>query len=196
MSEAVSEKEFTWDDYRALPSDQRWELIGGRLYQMASPTVRHQSACGELFVSLKNHFRSTSCRVFIAPLDVKLSYRDVLQPDLIVVCDNSKIKETHIEGAPDLVIEVLSPSSLRKDRLEKLQLYARAGVKEYWIVEPHPPLTEVLWLDGQTYRFHDAYTERDVLTSPSFPNLSLNLTEIFPDFDPSQVREDSSPYRS
>ena len=194
MSEALPEKELTWDDYRALPSDQRWELMGGRLYLMASPTVRHQRVCGELFANLRSHFRGSPCQVFIAPLDLKLSHRDALQPDVMVVCDASKITETHIEGVPDLVIEVLSPSSMRKDRMQKLQLYARAGVKEYWIVEPHPPLAELLLLDGQSYRIHGTYTERDTLKSPSFPDLVINLSEIFPDFDPSQVQEESSPY--
>jgi Uma2 family endonuclease len=196
MSDPLAkETEWTWDRYLELPSDKRHEVIGGKLFAMSSPSVRHQRACGALYSALFAHFRAASCQVFIAPLDVKLSERDVVQPDVLVVCDPSKVKENHVEGPPDLVIEVLSPSSLRTDRMHKLRLYAEAGVKEYWIVEPHPPLVEVLLLDGATYRIHNTHLEVDTLASPSFSELKLDLSEIFADFDPSQVREQSPYFR-
>ena len=96
--------------------------------------------------------------MFVAPTDVKLSEEDIVQPDLIVVCDANRIKPTHIEGPPTLVIEVLSPSTQAYDRVRKLRLFAASGVQEVWLVTPHPSLVEVLTLDGASYRIAGGYT--------------------------------------
>lgn len=130
-------KRFSWADYRGWTGDERWELIDGEAYNMApAPSTRHQSVAGNLHAALVQKLRGKPCRPFIAPTDVKLSDFDVVQPDILAVCDPSKITPTHINGAPDLVVEVLSPSTSSKDLREKKALYQRAGVGEYLVVDP------------------------------------------------------------
>ena len=131
-------------------------------------------------------------------MDVKLSEHDVVQPDLLVACDPKQIQATYIDGPPRLVIEILSPSTLRHDRVRKLNLYARAGVAEYWLITPHPFMVEVLRHRDGLYTTVQVCTEHDILRSPAFPELNLHLQEIFdglppqPDLD--EVREGVPPY--
>jgi len=125
-----------FEDYRSWPDESRWELIDGHPYAMWSPSSLHQELSTSLVLELTPFFRDRGCRLFHAPMDVKLSDHDVVQPDLLVVCDPKQIRSTHIEGAPALVVEILSPSTLRHDRVLKLNLYARAGVAEYWLLTP------------------------------------------------------------
>ncbi len=120
---------------------------------------------------------------------MRLSEYDVVQPDLVVVCDKKQITPTHIEGAPTLAIEILSPSTLRHDRIRKACLYAGAGVKEYWIVNPSPAMVEIYILDGESFRLHAGYTDADVLQSWTFPELRIVLSEIFPFDEVDEVRE-------
>jgi Uma2 family endonuclease len=128
---------YSWADYQRWPDEERWELIDGVAYNMSpAPTTKHQSIAGNLFSTLMQHLRGKPCRPFIAPTDVKLSDFDVVQPDILAVCDPTKITPSHIEGAPDLVVEVLSPSTSTKDLREKKALYQRAGVREYLIIDP------------------------------------------------------------
>lgn len=170
----------TWDDYRTWMDDKRWEIIGGEAFDMTpAPVVVHQAISSELQFRLMAQFAGKKCRVFGAPIDVKLSDEDVVQPDLIVVCNRKQILETHIEGPPALVIEILSPSSLRHDRVRKLELYARSGVKEFWLVTPEPSLVEVLVLEGASYRLHGGYGPDETLRSPRFPKLKPALAGVF-----------------
>lgn len=187
----------SWSNYRSWTDDERWEIIDGQPYAMTAPRVSHQMVCGELYALLHAHFKGRSCRLFLSPIDVKLSEYDVVQPDLIVVCDRSRITETHIEGAPTLAVEILSPSTQRHDRVRKLRLYAKAGVQEYWLLQPYPALAEVLSLEKSGYRIAGSYTEADTLTSPAFPELALDLKEVFPpvpEDDIEEVRETPPPY--
>jgi len=178
--ETARQDRWSWDDYRTWNDDQRWELLEGEPYCMSpAPTSRHQAIAIDLAVLLAQHFKGKTCRPFIAPIDVKLSAHNIVQPDLLVVCDPSQIRETHIEGPPELVVEILSPSSGRHDRVRKLALYARSGVAEYWLIQPYPAVVEVLRLDGDSYRIAGAYTDRDQLHSPTFPELILDLAEVF-----------------
>ena len=152
---ARADTTFTWQDYRTWPDSERWELIDGEPFAMSpSPTDRHQLICVALVAGMAPHFRGKPCRLLVSPMDVKLSDTDVVQPDLLAVCDPNQFKGTHIEGPPALVVEVLSPSSELHDRMRKLDLYARYGVKEYWLVRPYPSAVEVLILDGPGYRIH------------------------------------------
>lgn len=192
---ARSEKA-TWTDYQSWTDDERWEIIDGEPYQMAAPNSLHQMLCTDLCVILANHFRGKPCRVISSPLDVRLSEVDVVQPDLLVICDKTQITKSHIEGPPSLVVEVLSPSSLRHDKVRKARLYAKAGVGEYWIVQPSPAMVEVLYLDGIGFRLHGSYTDRERLVSPTFPELSLELSELFPFEEVDEVREGVPRYRS
>ena len=198
-SAARQHRRYTWDDYRAWDDDQRWEIIGGEAYLMSpSPTPRHQGIIGELLLQMANHFKGKPCQVFVAPLDVVLSEEDVVQPDLMVVRKPDRIKRTHIEGAPSLVVEVVSEHSARTDRMLKLQLYARAGVKEYWIVTPWPSLVEVFLLRSGRYQVQEVCGKDQVLSSPSFPDLKIALKDVFnfplePGEEPPVVREPPAP---
>ncbi len=186
----------SFQDYLSWTDDERWEVIDGHPYRMSAPSTEHQILCTDLCVILALHFKGKPCRVITSPLDVKLSDYDVVQPDLVVVCDRSQITKGHIEGAPTLAVEILSPSSVRHDKVRKARLYAAAGVQEYWILQPYPAMVEVLSLDGPTFRLHGAYTDQEILTSSVFPDLTINLSELFPYQEVDEVREGVPTYRT
>jgi Uma2 family endonuclease len=174
------EQLYTWTDYQNWPDEERWEIIDGEAYMMSpAPTTRHQAISRELFGSLFAFFKGHKCKLFSSPIDVKLSEEDIVQPDIVVVCDDRQIKETHIDGAPALAVEIVSPSSAVHDRMRKMRLYAEAGVKEYWIVTPHPSMVEIFLLDGKTYRMHATFGRGDVLVGGMFNGLKINLKEVF-----------------
>ncbi|MCD8021731.1 MAG: Uma2 family endonuclease [Lachnospiraceae bacterium] len=131
--------EYTVDDYLALPEDQRVELIDGVLYDMAAPTLIHQAAAYMICQHITDYIRKHqgTCRAFMSPVDVQLDCDDktIVEPDVVLVCDRSKFRRNRIYGAPDLLVEVLSPSTSRKDRVLKLSKYKNAGVREYWIID-------------------------------------------------------------
>ena len=135
---------YTIDDYYALPDEKRVELIDGVFYDMAAPTTIHQSIAGFLHKKFLDFVMANKgpCFPFISPVDVQLDCDDktVVQPDVLVVCDRTKYKNGRVFGAPDLVIEVLSPSTRRKDMQLKMYKYAGAGVREYWMVDPEKKL--------------------------------------------------------
>lgn len=164
-----------------------------------APQPRHQLIAGEIFATLHTHLSGKPCKAIMAPVDVRLSAEDIVQPDVVVVCRPDQIKRTHIEGAPALVIEILSESTALYDRTRKLRLYAHSGVGEVWLVTPYPWLVEVLQFDGACYRLAGTYTKTDTLASPTFPDLVMDLTKVF-DFplDPGEavemVREGHPPY--
>ena len=130
---------YTLDDYYALPDDQRVELIDGYFYTMTAPTFGHQSIGGEIYRQIANYImdKGGRCRPFIAPVDVQLDCdnKTMVEPDVGIVCDTSKIKRFGIYGAPDFLVEVISPSTKKKDYALKLSKYMEAGVREYWIVD-------------------------------------------------------------
>lgn len=169
----------TWADYPALSTQQRIEILNGTVYAMTAPSLAHQFLCTRLCELLPAYFREKGCQVFTSPVDVKLSETDVVQPDLVVVCDRSQLQGSHIEGPPALVVEVLSLSSRARDRVRKLRLYAETGVREYWLIEPSDQVVEVLLLDGNSYRIVGPFSATDTLTSPSFEDLVLPLEQLF-----------------
>lgn len=132
--------EYTLDDYYAMPEDRRVELIDGVIYDMTAPLVVHQYLIGEIFTRLKNYVRQNKgkCMPMMAPTDVRLDMdeKTMVQPDVLVLCNREQIDPRRLEGAPDFVVEVLSPSTKRKDSLIKFHKYADAGVREYWMVDP------------------------------------------------------------
>ena len=138
--QSFNEEEKTIEDYIALPEGTRIELIDGKFYDMAAPTTVHQALCGEIHRLLLDHIENNvgDCMPFIAPTDVQLDCDDrtMVQPDVFVVCDRKKITKARIVGAPDLVIEVISPSRVIVDIFIKMQKYKNAGVREYWLVFP------------------------------------------------------------
>jgi Uma2 family endonuclease len=150
----------TYGDYRCWPEDQRYELIDGMAYAMApAPTRQHQRLVAELFRVVADALEGSDCEVNLAPFDVRLPDGDeaddaivtVVQPDISVVCDASKLDDKGCRGAPDWIIEVLSPASAGHDQVRKLALYERHGVKEYWLVHPVDRVVTIYRLEGGAY---------------------------------------------
>lgn len=133
--------EYTLEDYYALPDECRVELIDGVIYDMSAPTLLHQQIAGDVYFAISNFIekKGGSCLPFYAPLDVRLDCDDktMVQPDVVILCDDAKKTKKYIMGAPDFCLEVLSKSTRRKDCIKKLQKYTDAGVKEYWIIDPY-----------------------------------------------------------
>ena len=156
---------YTVEDYYALPDDIRTELIDGVFYDMASPSVTHQLVIGELHLQFKacEKKHAGKCRVILSPCDVQLNQDDytIVQPDLLVVCDLGKIKGRNCYGAPDLAVEILSPSSRSHDCVLTLNKYKNSGVREYWIVDPEHRQVITYVFDGpdgpsfETWQFTD-----------------------------------------
>ena len=191
----LPDRSYTWDEISQWDGDQRWELIAGIPYAMSSPSLLHQAMAMELSGRLWAQFRQGPCRLLAAPMDVRLSDHDLIQPDLLVVCQESQMHPGHVDGPPDLVIEILSPTTERHDRLRKLNLYARSGVAEYWLVTPHPFLFEVLSNRQGRFEIAGVYSEKDRFQSHRFPQLSLDLMDIHRALPyPQELREPVPPY--
>jgi Uma2 family endonuclease len=169
----------TWSDYRSWPDDERWEIIDGVVYAMSpAPSTKHQSVAARMYSRLERGLEGKPCKPFIAPTDVKLSDLDVVQPDILVVCDPKRITSTHIEGAPDLVIEVLSPTTSAKDLRQKKVLYERSGVREYLVVDPleHYALRFLLGADG--YDKGTVFAADEMLVFVTLEGLEVPLWEV------------------
>lgn len=172
---------YTVADYLTWPDEERWELIGGRAYNMSpAPSIKHQTIVGNFYSRLASHLAGNPCKPFIAPADVILSDADVVQPDVFVVCDKNKITERNVRGAPDLVIEVLSPSTSAKDLREKKALYERSGVREYLVVDPlELYVTRFnLGMNG-SYGSGTVYDARETLLLQSLGGFEIALPEAF-----------------
>jgi Uma2 family endonuclease len=180
---------FTYADYCRWPDDERWELIEGEAYAMAAPGLAHQTVVGELFVQISIFLRGKPCRPFVAPFDVRLprgneaddDVTTVVQPDISVICDPAKLDERGCRGAPDWVIEVLSPSTAAKDQIQKLDAYERAGVREVWLVHPtdHVVIVYTLNADGG-YGKPAIHETRETLAPGLFPDLLIEWGLAFP----------------
>ena len=172
----------TYEDYARLPDDERYELIAGELTSMPSPKEIHQVISGTLFLSVGAFVKAKKLgKIYFAPFDVILSDADVVQPDLIFVSSERSriITEDNVRGAPDLVVEILSPSTADYDRTVKRDLYARHGVSEFWLVDPYARTVTVLILGADGYDTHAVHGEGDTLLSPSLAGFTLNLSELF-----------------
>lgn len=174
------ETRFTYSDYLKWDDNQRWELIDGVAYNMTpAPRTQHQILSGRLNRVFHNYFSGKKCVPFAAPTDVVFDDDNLVQPDLLVVCDRSKITEANIQGAPDLIIEILSPSTSRKDRREKKSLYERFGVREYILVDPSNEIVQRFVLADGRYGNEDIFGWDETMPIAIFPELVLNLWEIF-----------------
>ena len=131
------EEKYSYEEYKTWNDNENWEIIGGKAYNMApSPTRKHQKIGSKIHLEIGQFLKGKSCEVFYE-LDVVLSKEDIVKPDIIVVCDKNKLTEQNVQGAPDMIVEILSPSTAKRDRGEKFELYKKHGVREYWIVDPY-----------------------------------------------------------
>lgn len=171
---------YTAEDYWNLPENQRAELINGKLYAMAPPSRIHQELVSELTVAFSNHIKSNggNCKVYPAPFAVNLNANDetYVEPDLSIICDKSKLSDRGCEGAPDFVIEVVSPSSRKMDYSTKNALYSDAGVREYWIVDPLKERTTI-------YRYEEDAAPAILAFDQTIPvgiysDLSITISEL------------------
>ena len=182
MVTAGVKPKFTYEDYYYAPEDKRYELHDGDLVVVPAPKEQHQDKVGALFIAIALFVRERMLgRVYIAPFDIVFTNHDVVQPDVIFVSNEKLniITPDNIQGAPDLVIEVLSPSTAHRDRTFKRALYARHGVREFWMVDTNARLIEVLLLRESEYETVGIYGEGQTLTSPTLTDFTLNIDDIF-----------------
>ena len=173
---------FTYEDYKHTSEDKRYELIDGELILAAAPRRAHQRMDMRLGNRIYTYVETHDLgEVYSSPFDVVLTDTDVIQPDLLFVSKERLhiINDDNIRGAPDLVVEILSPSTAGRDRTIKRTLYARHGVKEYWMVDTDAKNISVLFLSEQGYEITGIYGEGQTLTSPTLEGFTLNLAEIF-----------------
>ncbi|MEW5801099.1 MAG: Uma2 family endonuclease [bacterium] len=176
-----------YDDYLLFPEDgKRHEIIEGEHYMAPSPNVRHQSISRNLGFILNQYVEKHDLgKIYNAPMDVILSYENIVQPDILFISKKNYgiITTQNIQGAPDLLIEIMSESSRKLDRLIKMKTYGKFGVEEYWVIDPAINQIEVFRKDktGLTL-FKVVQEEEGELTSPLFPGLKVNLKKVFEEF--------------
>jgi Uma2 family endonuclease len=179
---------YTYADYLEWDENLRAEIIDGELFALAAPDLEHQRIIRQLLLALGNFLKGKPCEVFAAPVSVRLNPaqdngdKTVLEPDIVVVCDPAKLDKRGVNGAPDLVIEVLSPSTARHDKLVKFHKYRAAGVREYWLVDPDAQIVQVCILTDGWYKI-SAYGETDstdgtILPVSVLPGCKIDLKDI------------------
>ncbi len=183
MNAAVedADKVWTYEDYLRLDDEVPREIIGGKLLMSPAPELYHQRWVGKLFLAIQRHVEAGKLgEVFLAPVDVVLDERNVVQPDLVFVATtNSRILERRgIMGAPDLVVEIISAGSLRRDRYDKRELYARFGVKEYWLADLANRSIEVLTLKAGVYQLASCATGQGKVRSEVLSGFELDLATV------------------
>jgi len=177
-------RRYTYSDYCTWGDDERWELIDGVPYNMSpAPTNAHQSISMSLSREFGVYLKGKACKVFHAPFDVRLNFDKgddtVVQPDLSVICDPKKLENGKgCKGAPDLVIEILSPSTTKRDKMIKFNKYLDAGVREYWIVDGEVGLIEVYTLKDGAYQTA-VFGDDGVISVGIFDDLEISLVDIF-----------------
>lgn len=182
---------YTFADILAWDEGERVEIIDGEAIMMAPAPARvHQEISGELFRQFANYLRGKKCKVYAAPFDVRLFEEDgdrpedvdtVVEPDITIVCDPSKLDERGCKGAPDMVEEILSPTTQRHDRFTKFILYQRAGVREYWIVDPDSKTVQSFVLEDRHYAVREFGTARDKMKVSVLEDCIIDLSELFPE---------------
>ena len=189
MTALPQEKRYTYGDLTEWDDGARYELYDGVPVAMSSPSLTHQRILREFFGQLYHFLLGKPCEVFSAPFDVRLfdtgedrpeDSENVLQPDLLVVCDRERLDERGLRGAPTLAIEILSPSTLRNDRLVKFHMYERAGVPEYWIADPERGMVTVHVLDEGNYPSGAVYLRDAAVPVTVLPGCVIDLNRVFP----------------
>ncbi|MGI1659016.1 MAG: type II toxin-antitoxin system prevent-host-death family antitoxin [Desulfitobacterium sp.] len=186
-------KKVSYEEYMELveSSDQRYELIDGEIYLLASPSFKHQVVVNEISWHFHSYFKGKSCRSLTAPLDIRLfGYAtkfeedpNVVQPDLVVICDEERVNEKNkYEGIPTLVVEVLSPYTKAKDLVAKLNLYMKSGVLEYWVVNPEDKsMLQYSFSEERDINYPQSYQLEETIQSTVFSELRIALSDIFSD---------------
>ncbi len=189
LSQLDLNQKYTYADYLTWRFEEYVELIKGRIFHMAAPSRRHQETAGNLYFALRTFFEGHPCRLYMAPFDVRLTRKDyknnreittVVQPDICVICDMDKLDERGCIGAPDLIIEILSPGNTKKEMRDKFEVYEENGVKEYWLVNTTDK-TVICYLlnEQQKYIGLQPLTEDNFLTTPLFEAMNIPLTKVF-----------------
>ena len=191
-------KKYTYEDLENINDDNRYEIIDGELYLMSSPVSKHQLILGNMFIQFSAFFNDKKCRPFTAPLDVRLDNKgkkskNVIQPDIMVVCDNNKINDK-IDGAPDLIVEILSKYNKKHDKFDKYHLYQKYGVREYWIIDIEEGLAYVYILSKDNiYTLPRIYNIKETIKSSIFKGLEISLEETFKN-NQNLLKEDEERY--
>ena len=188
MALPAEKERYTFADCLTWGEDERIEIIDGEAVMMAPPTTVHQLISGEIFRQLANYLEGKKCRAIPAPFAVRLFEKDgeapedidtVVEPDISIVCDTSKLDKHGCKGAPDMVVEILSPSTQRHDRLVKLGLYQRAGVLEYWIVDPDSSTVQVFLQRDGSLQLHEVYDRQGVAKVNVLDGCFIELSKVF-----------------
>jgi Uma2 family endonuclease len=176
-------RRLTYQDYLVLPEDgKRYEIIEGELYMSPSPNLEHQFVAGNIFGTIWTYLQAHPVgKVYSAPADVILSEVDILQPDIVFLSREKfdRLTRANIQGAPDLVVEVLSPGTEKRDRTLKLKKYSEFGVEEYWMVSEENATLEVWRRQGGKLVFHLFLERQQILTTPLLPGLEISLQKLF-----------------
>ena len=174
MALPAEKSRYSFADFLAWDEHERAEIIGGEIYLMGTPSSRHQEISFEIGRQLGNYLEGKRCRDDPEAVDT------VVEPDISVICDRGKIDKTGCKGAPDMVVEILSPSTQRHDRLVKLGLYQRAGVREYWIVSPEEQTVQVMLLDsGGVLQLHEVYDRDSIAKVNILDGCFIELAKVF-----------------
>lgn len=188
MSIPEKGNKYSFSDYLTWREGERMELIDGEAFYMSpAPSRKHQQILRDLSTEFSLFLRDKVCEVFFAPFDVRLfskSKRDdeidnVVQPDLTVVCNPEILDDKGCNGTPDMIIEILSPSSVKLDRWQKYLLYEKAGVKEYWIVDPINESVEVHLKEGAQFKLHGVFTKNESVSVNTLAGFKITLNQIF-----------------
>lgn len=180
----------TYGDYVQWPEDERWELIDGVAWNMGPAPVReHQRILGELFSQIHGYLRSKPCHVYFAPFDVRLPKSNeaddlidtVVQPDIAVICDKQKLDDKGCRGAPDWIIEIISPGSAVRDQIDKRRLYEIHNVREYWIVHPQDHVQTIYCMEDHAYGNPEIRATKGQVPVRIFPDFSIDWALIFAD---------------
>ena len=183
-------KRYTYADYLTWVDDKRRELINGFVNLMTTAPARlHQKVSGYLFGDFHHYLKNKRCEVYSAPFDVRLPKNDdktddkiynVVQPDITVICDPEKLDDRGCIGAPDLIVEILSPSTSKRDLTDKYDLYEKSGVKEYWIARPNENTIQKFILSNKLkYEFMGTFTEDTKISPDIFPKLQIEISKVF-----------------
>lgn len=188
VEEPSADYGYTYADYLQWKIEERIELFKGKILKLSAPNRIHQHVSGALYLVIANYLKNKKCKVYSAPFDVRLPIHNrkkdnevttVVQPDICVICDETKLDDRGCCGAPDLVIEILSPGNSQKEVRLKFEIYEEAGVKEYWLVHPVEQTLIAYTLHENAFAGGKMYAPGDMLNSTSIEGLSINISEIF-----------------